>query len=182
MKTFNIIKTGYLILCLITIYTLFSLSNEQDEYFFEVDNTEHNIPDSPTSIMLYELIEVYSDHYNIPRYIAYNIAFKETGYLGPFHWRYNPRRESCAGAVGAMQVMPSTCNYINKRHYSKKMLRDDLKLNLITSMKLLNRLHKKYSSWTIVCGCYNTGKPIINDYARYCSSHKNYKDKWLKFD
>ena len=179
MRTFDKIKLGYFVTCLITIYTLFSLSDDDNEEKISIDGVEYNIPQSPTSILMYELIEKYSDHYNVPKYIAYNIAYMETRYLGPFHWRYNPSQVSSAGAVGAMQIMPSTSHLINKKRYSKKRLREDIELNCITSMKLLNRLYKKYKNWAIVCGCYNTGKPIVNQYAKYCSTHLNYKDKWL---
>jgi hypothetical protein len=54
-----------------------------------------------------------------------------------------------------------------------------MELNIMTSMKLLNKLFKQYKDWSLVCGWYNTGKPIINEYARYCSSNKDYKSKWL---
>lgn len=180
MKTFDKFKAGYLITCFVTIYILSSLSEDKKVTKPFIGDTEQKIPNSPTSIMLYELIEKYSEHYDIPKYIAYNIAFMETRYRGPFHWKYNPFRESSAGAVGAMQIMPSTCTLINKKKYTKKELRENLELNCITSMKLLNRLYKKYKNWAVVCGCYNTGKPIINGYAKYCSSNLNYKKEWIE--
>lgn len=179
MKTSIVLKSLYLIICIIVIITLFKTSNDKiiNKSVFE-DSISVNV-NSPTSLKLYELIEKYSTHYNIPKYIAYNIAYKETRYLGPFHWRYNPSQISNVGALGPMQIMPSTSLWINKKRYSKKHLMNNLELNVKTSMKLLNKLHKKYKNWSIVCGCYNTGKPIINEYARYCSSNKNYKNKWL---
>jgi hypothetical protein len=32
-------------------------------------------------------------------------------------------------------------------------------------MKLLRKLYDKYKNWKIVFGCYNTGRPCVNDYA-----------------
>jgi soluble lytic murein transglycosylase-like protein len=131
---------------------------------------------------MFDLIEKYSEKYNIPKYIAYNVAYRETRYMGPFHWSYNPKQESCVGAVGPMQVLPSTCNWINNSNYSKMELMSNVELNVMTSMKLLNKLYKQYKNWSLVCGWYNTGKPIVNEYAKYCSTNKDYKSKWLSIN
>lgn len=179
MKTSTILKTLYLIICIGIITILFETSNDKiiQKSIFD-DSTSVN-SNSPTSLRMYELIEKYSTQFNIPKHIAYNIAYKETRYLGPFHWKYNPTQISCVGALGPMQIMPSTSKWINKKSYSKKHLMTNLELNIKTSMKLLNKLHRKYKNWSIVCGCYNTGNPIINDYAVYCTTNKNYKKRWI---
>lgn len=141
---------------------------------------KNNQLSSVTSLEMYELIEKYSDYYNIPKYIAYNIAYLETNYRGPFHISYKPNLTSSAGAVGPMQVMPSTAEFINKEPISKNNLRNDMELNISTSMKLLNYLYNKYENWAIVCGCYNTGKPILNSYALFCSSNQDYQKNWVE--
>ena len=102
----------------------------------------------------------------------------ETRYQGPFHWNYNPSRTSPVGAEGPMQIMPSTAKLINKRSVPVKKLRNDIELNIEISMKLLRRLHDKYPNWAMVCGCYNTGRPIINGYAEFCSTNKDYQKNW----
>jgi soluble lytic murein transglycosylase-like protein len=63
--------------------------------------------------------------------------------------------------------MPSTSDWINKVDYPNQRIMNDIKLNIETSMKLLRKLHNKYGNWNVVCGCYNTGRPIVNDYGRY---------------
>ena len=137
---------------------------------------------SPTSLKMYELIEKYSKEYDIPRYIAYNVSYKETHYGGPFDWNYNPEQQSPVGAVGPMQVMVATATGINKRKISREVLRTDIRLNIETSMKLLRKLHNKYGRWDLVCGCYNTGRPMVNDYARFCATNKNYQRNWDKIN
>lgn len=132
----------------------------------------------PNSMVLYDLIEKYSKEHNVPRHIAYNIAFRETRYKGPFDWTYNPELTSTAGAVGPMQVMPSTAKSIQGKDISSEELRTNLELNVQTSMMLLEKLYNKYENWALVCGCYNTGQPIINGYAVYCSTNMNYRDNW----
>jgi soluble lytic murein transglycosylase-like protein len=59
---------------------------------------------------MYESIEKYSEIYDVPKYIAYNVAYMETKYRGPFHFNYNPEQVSSAGALGPMQIMPGTAN------------------------------------------------------------------------
>ena len=180
MNILKLTKITYLGLCLGVFIFFGSVSdatNTNDSIFS--GSNDYSSIQSPTSMKMYELIEKYSDEYHIPKYIAYNVAYMETKYLGPFHWNYNPYQESFAGAVGPMQIMPSTSDYINKVNYGKKRLTTDIELNVETSMKLLNKLYTKYKDWTIVCGCYNTGRPIVNDYARYCASNYNFKNKWV---
>jgi hypothetical protein len=181
MNLRNIILFAVLSISALVITTSFEVINKDD-----VDDLTSRIelakaggvPTSPTSLKMYDLIEKYSDVYNIPKYIAYNIAFKETRYQGPFHWNYVPNRTSSAGAVGPMQVMPSTAEYINGENTTTNDLRNDMELNVSTSMKLLNRLYTKYKNWAIVCGCYNTGRPIINGYAVFCSTNLDYQSNW----
>jgi soluble lytic murein transglycosylase-like protein len=130
----------------------------------------------PPCLQMYYYIEQYTDSFNIPKDYAYGIAYAETRYNGPFHWKYNPKQTSSVGAVGPMQVMPSTAAYINgvgKVSISK--LKSDIAYNIMTSMKLLRRLHDKYGDWKTVFGAYNTGRPCIN---RYALNVYNYKPNW----
>lgn len=156
--------------------------NEYNYLFNGFINSANNSPIVPSSMTMYELIEKYSEEHNIPKHIAYNIAFRETRYKGPFDWNYNPELISSAGAQGPMQVMPSTAKLIQGRVVSSEELRTNLELNIQTSMMLLERLYKKYGDWKIVCGCYNTGRPIVNEYAIYCSTKKDYISKWKFYE
>jgi hypothetical protein len=166
--------------CLVILSSVSSLNSTTEsnlEPCIEIGKSS-GIKNSPTSLTLHELIEKYSDIYSIPKYIAYNIAFLETRYQGPFHWSYNPSRTSPVGAVGPMQIMPATAKLINKTSVPVNKLRNDIDLNIEISMKLLRRLYNKYPNWAIVCGCYNTGRPIINGYAKFCSTNKDYQKNW----
>ena len=135
------------------------------------------IPDSidqgsPPSLRMYKYIKAYADTFNIPVRFAFGIANIETGYKGPFHWKYNPAKISSAGAVGPMQVMVSTARGLNRDGVSKEKLRTDIKYNIYTSMKLLRKLYNKYRDWKTVFGCYNTGRPCVNGYAHKVYNHK----------
>lgn len=165
--------TALLLLCSL------ELKKEMSSNSFEkIDFGHGSNVDKPSSILMYENLEKYSDEYDIPKHIIYNIAFLETTYKGPFDWSYNPARTSPVGAVGPMQIMPATANGICDRKVSVNKLKTDIQFNIETSVKLLRKLYKKYGDWEVVCGCYNTGKPIINEYARFCEKNKDYQKNW----
>ena len=127
---------------------------------------------SPPSLQMYRYIKAYADTFDIPVRFAFGIANIETGYRGPFHWKYTPAKISSAGAVGPMQVMVSTARHINRDGVSKEKLRTDIKYNIYTSMKLLRKLYNMYGNWKTVFGAYNTGRPCINGYAHKVYNHK----------
>ena len=128
--------------------------------------------EDPPCLQMYYYIEHYADSFNIPKRYAYGVAKIETGYNGPFHWRYNPAQTSCANALGPMQILLSTARGLNKDHVSREQLKTDIKYNVRTSMKMLRRLYKKYRNWGVVFGYYNTGYPQINGYAIKVLNHK----------
>ncbi len=181
MNTKNLILTALFTVSLLVLFT--SMNSETPTIDFkkevELSKKEYDIL-TPIPMTMYENIEKYSDEYKIPKYIAYNISFLETRYQGPFHWSYNPSRTSCAGALGPMQIMPSTAKLIQKVSVPKTVLKNNIELNIKISMKLLRRLYDKYHNWAIVCGCYNTGRPMVNGYAKYCVSNLNYQSKWVR--
>lgn len=152
------------------------VSVKTKEVEISTEKNENTIP----SLNLYLSIKKWSDYYGVPEHIAFNVAYKETGYRGPLHFRYNPNLTSSAGAKGAMQIMPTTANWVEKRKISKNKLSRDIDLNVQISMKYLNQLHREYHSWPVALGFYNTGYPLVNEYANYCYNNKNYKNKWFK--
>jgi membrane-bound lytic murein transglycosylase D len=121
---------------------------------------------------MYYYIEKYADSFNIPKRFAYGIASHETGYKGPFHWHYNPSLTSSAGAVGPMQVMVGTAKLVNHETVSASKLRNDIEYNVMTSMKLLRKLHNLYGDWQTTFGAYNCGYPCINGYAVQVYNHQ----------
>ncbi len=173
----NIIIALLSIVLAVVFYKYFNEGSViSDREFLEFGSRQ----DSPKSLQMYYHIERYADVYDVPLYVAYNIAYIETKYKGPYDWEYDPCKSSPSGALGPMQIMISTCNKINKESVSRSKLKNDIEYNIETSMKLLHRLYEKYHDWEKVCGSYNTGKPIVNSYARFCANNKNYKSNWIK--
>ena len=181
MKIRGIILFTTLILSMIVLTTSFKIRNNKvvKNHSDELSKLGNSDLSSPTPLKMYELINYYSDLYEIPKHIAFNVAYLETKYKGPFDWKYKPEQTSYAGAVGPMQIMPATANHVHKQKISKNDLKNDIELNIKTSMKLLRQLHNIYGNWEIVCGCYNTGRPIVNGYAIFCVNNKNYQNNWV---
>lgn len=132
----------------------------------------------PKSIIMYDNLESYSKKYGVPKHIVYNIAYLETKYKGPYDWDYKHNLTSSVGALGPMQIMPKTANYIRKDNVPKNKLLNDIEFNIETSLILLKTLYKQYKNWGLVCGYYNTGRPIINGYADFCIKNIDYKKNW----
>ena len=129
--------------------------------------------DQPYCIQMYDAIMKYSEQYQIPKRFAFGIAYAETRYGGPFHWKYNHKKTSSAGAIGPMQIMPSTGKLMWKDSiFTNEYLKNNIDFNVHTSMKLLRKLYDKYRDWKIVFGCYNTGRPMVNNYAISVYNHK----------
>lgn len=158
---------------LFVVYLLYkNETREPIEKYLDIVNDENIIYSSP-AIQMYFYIKKYSKQYNIPEEYAFAIAYQETRYQGPLDHYYNPRQTSYAGAVGPMQIMPSTANYIHGKRISVDELRKNIKLNVETSMMLLKHLYSDYHDWGAVFGYYNTGIPCVNGYAKNVL-HKNY--------
>lgn len=181
MKLLGLVKFWYVLVCALIVFLSWSLFNYEDLSPSKRLEQASLTPNSPICLQIYYTIEKYSKEYRIPKYIAYNIAFLETRYQGPFDWTYDPFLTSSAGAVGPMQVMVKTAEYINKKGTTKLELRTNLDLNISTSMKLLRKLHNTYGDWAIVCGYYNTGYPRVNSYAEFCATNKKYTKNWISF-
>lgn len=164
MKTLIHILIGVLIgTAAITCFAFNEVDNNQIEGTITLHKKIE--PTDPSCLQMYYYIEQYADSFDIPINYAFGIAHNETGYDGPFDWKYNHKQSSKAGAQGPMQVLPTTAKFVNGRKVASSKLRLDIEYNIMTSMKLLRRLHDKYKNWKVVFGYYNTGRPIINKYA-----------------
>jgi len=153
------------------------IQEEQQEQYLEQLGSE---PSAPVCLQMYSCIEKYSKIYRVPRHIAFNVAFRETHYQGPFHWSYTPNHRSSAGAVGPMQIITKYSHRFAGRRVTEKELMTNVDLNVSVSMKMLRKWFEIYRDWGKACGGYNTGSPVLNDYAMYCVSNKNYKKNWIR--
>ena len=143
---------------------------ESKPHFNELASLQAYTTLAHPAVRVYNAIEVYSKTYNIPRGIAYRVAYKETGYKGPKHYDYNPYLTSTANAYGPCQIQLLTAKYVmNDDSITKDELLYNIELNIQISMKYLHQLHERYDNWETALGFYNTGYPIVNDYAQFCA-------------
>lgn len=184
MKISRLIKLVSFVIASIVLLCSFKMFiSEETMLNIQIYQYSKEVGDNkPISLDMYERLEKYSDEYCIPKHIFYNVAFLETKYRGPFDFNYRHNRVSSAGAVGPMQIMPSTANFVNGQRVPVKLLKNDLETNIHTSAKILKLLYDKYGDWALVCGYYNTGRPIINSYARFCVSNEDYTKNWVSLN
>jgi len=133
------------------------------------------------ALRMYRAIMLYSGMYQVPKHVAFNIAHLETTYRGPQDSTYNPSRVSKMGAMGPMQIRYKYASYFAERKVTKNELRDSIEFNVNLSMKILAQNYKRYKSWKKAAGAYNTGRPIINHYAKEAVK-KDYERNWIPED
>lgn len=165
-------------LAIATMFVTSLLYRSEPEYMDVGEVLYHS--NLPPSTKMYFSILHYANEYNIPTEYAFAIAYAETGYRGPFHWGYNHARVSHANAMGPMQIMPKTANWLTNKNIKHDELMTNIPLNVELSMKLLNKMKKRYKDWKVVFGYYNTGRPIINDYAMRVYNKEYVWDKATK--
>jgi soluble lytic murein transglycosylase-like protein len=173
---YNKIKSWYIVIVLGVIASMVYNLNRRMDYFEE----NLRLAAGTISLQMYESIEHWSDSFDIPKHIAYNVAYLETRYQGPFHFNYNPYQESHAGAVGPMQIITRWARPYVRKRLSEKELKTNIDLNVRISMQMLRKWYSIHKDWTLACGAYNSGSPIRNSYAVYATSNKDYKNKWNK--
>ena len=174
MNMFAKLKSWYFMIILgIMVLMYLNLNRRIDDFENKLD-----LAAGTTSLQMYESIEHWSDSFGIPKHIAYNVAYLETRYQGPFDFDYDHKQTSLAGAVGPMQIITRWAQpYVEKRVTAKE-LRNNIDLNVMISMKMLHKWYSIHHDWTLACGAYNSGQPIRNAYAIYATTNKDYKEKW----
>jgi hypothetical protein len=168
----------FLLTCSLLCWNISNKPKSINEELYEIGSSNSALPCE----RMYYLIETYSDSFGVPKHIAYGVAYKETRYRGPLDTLYNPKQTSCAGAVGAMQIMPKYASYFAGRKVTKNELMHDLETNVWLSMKILARHYERYENWSLACGAYNTGKPIKNNYAKFCEKNLDFTNQWIAQD
>ena len=123
--------------------TTFTVTKQEQQSTQKVRIPDSINQGSPPSLQMYRDIKAYADTFDIPIKYAFGIAKAETGYNGPFHWKYNPYQTSPTGAEGPMQILLSTARYLNSDNVSRIQLRTDLKYNIRTSKKEIRGRQRK---------------------------------------
>lgn len=116
---------------------------------------------------------LYGKQYNVPPEITRGILRLETGYTG-INKKYNPYQTSSAHAYGPGQIQLPTAQYVQKDGtITKEELLYDIKLNALICNKYISDLHARYGTWEKALSYYNSGRPIVNGYARTITARLN---------
>ena len=105
-----------------------------------------------------ECVEKYASQYGVPESIVYAVIKTESG--------YDSGAVSEAGAVGLMQMMPDTFNWLTtltKENLDKGLLYDP-ETNIKYGTYYLSYLYLKYGSWDTVYAAYNAGEGNVDDW------------------
>ncbi len=105
-----------------------------------------------------EYVEKYASQYGVPESVVYAVIKTESG--------YNSGAVSEVGAVGLMQMMPDTFNWLTtltKETLDKGMLYDP-ETNIKYGTYYLSYLYLKYGSWDTVYAAYNAGEGNVDDW------------------
>ena len=155
--------------------SLFFMAEPKDPYLGEM--SEDEIVSSAPAIQMYFYIKKYSKQYGVPESYAFAVAYRESRYKGPMDMNYKHGLTSPSGAVGPMQIIPRYAHKFAGRTVTSQELRTNIQLNVKVSMKMLRKWHSIYHNWGLAAGAYNTGQPVMNDYAR-AVVNKEYH--WIK--
>lgn len=105
-----------------------------------------------------EFVEKYAYEYGIPEYVVYSVMKVESD--------FNSGAVSSAGAVGLMQMMPDTFNWLTsmrKENLDSAMLYDP-ETNIKYGTYYLSYLYVRYGTWTEVYAAYNAGQGKVDEW------------------
>jgi soluble lytic murein transglycosylase-like protein len=139
--------------------------------------SEDEVVSSAPAIQMYFYIKKYAKQYGVPEAYAFAVAYQESRYKGPLDLDYEHRLTSSGGAVGPMQIIPRYAHKFAGRTITSQELRTNIQLNVKVSMKMLRKWYNIYHNWGLAAGAYNTGQPVMNDYARAVVNKEYY---WIK--
>lgn len=125
------------------------------------------IPGAPKGEIL-NLIDKYSQKYNIDKNLVKAVVKQESG--------FNSKAVSQAGALGLMQLMPSTAKGLGVRNPF------DAEQNIAGGTKYLKNLINKYDSVKLGLAAYNAGSGAVNKYGGVppYKETQNYVNKIIK--
>jgi hypothetical protein len=160
----------------ILCFTLYTKCDSSEVIEDIVIRKKININDPPC-LQVYSSVKKYCRVYQIPEEYMFSLLYQESRYQGPFHWEYKTNHISQMNAFGPAQILLSTARGINKDTVSVDKLKNNINYNIETACKFIRRLKDKYKDWKTVFGYYNTGQPIVNQYAL---NIVNKEYTWLK--
>lgn len=105
-----------------------------------------------------EYVTKYASEYNVPEYIIFAVIEAESD--------FKPYASSSAGALGLMQILPSTFEYLtSSEHLGENLSCDELydaEVNIRYGTYYLQYLFRKFHNWDTVIAAYNAGEGNVS--------------------
>lgn len=104
-------------------------------------------------------VSLYAEQYGVPEHMVYAVIRTESN--------FDTGACSSAGAVGLMQLMPDTFQWLTDEilfeHLENGMLYDP-ETNIRYGTYMLSRLYARYGDWTVALAAYNAGTGKVDDW------------------
>ena len=165
MKTVSRNRANYGLIVLLILIISVILGFLFDLICTAVEKRSYPKPDEYVSF-----VEKYSAEYDVPEEIIYSVMRTESS--------FDSSAVSSKGAVGLMQLMPTTFEWLTKdilrEHLSVGMLYDP-ETNIKYGTYYLSRLYNRFSDWDTALAAYNGGEGNVSEWladSRYSSDGK----------
>ena len=125
-----------------------------------------------------EQIKKYAEEFGLEKELVSAVVYEES--------RFRPESSSDKGAIGLMQLLPDTAEYIAKKIDDKEYKEENLAsadINIRYGCYYLSYLHKKYSDWDKTLAAYNAGEGNVDrwitegDYQVRFEETRNFVDR-----
>ena len=104
-----------------------------------------------------DFVEQYATAYDVPVNLVYAVIRTESG--------FDPEAVSSVGAVGLMQMMPSTFRWLTDDMLGEGLADEmlyDPETNIRYCVYYLRRLYDRYGDWLTACAAYNAGSGRVD--------------------
>lgn len=108
-----------------------------------------------------EYVTKYAEQYDVPVNLVYAVIRTESS--------FDPEAVSSAGAVGLMQMMPSTFRWLTDDMLGESLADEmlyDPETNVRYGVYYLRRLYDRYGDWTTACAAYNAGSGRVDGWLK----------------
>ena len=121
---------------------------------FSINIIWNKIDENTHPLKYTDLVLKYSDEYGVPETLIYAVIKVESG--------FEPLAQSSAGAIGLMQMMPSTFEWLSgEEHFGEYLPALSLNqpdISIRYGTYYLYYLYQKFGNWNTVLAAYNAGE------------------------
>ena len=168
MRTMRRKKTNYglIVLIVLIISIIFG-------FFFDIamNFVEKRIYQKPDEYLPY--VEQYAEEFGVPADLVWSVMKTESG--------FDSSAVSSKGAVGLMQMMPSTFEWLTDdilREYLGIGMLYDPETNIKYGTYYLSRLYNRFGDWDTAIAAYNGGEGNVSEWLK----DKRYSDDGIKLN